>query len=217
MERVSAGVCQRAFSSPEAFAYEVCIASAVRQAVAHQVDGLLPEGLLLDVGAGGGSLAEALCGESRNVVAMDPSQSQTRRIARRHPRTGALWAVRAPAGALPFHADRFDAVISCCALKHWPDPVAGLVECARVAHRSAPIIVVEVDGASGEQDFAEFASSTRVPFGMKGAYTRFAMRTVVGVAPKRSRFEAYLQAAGVTIRSLDRIDGTPFLLANATK
>jgi hypothetical protein len=51
---------------------------------------------------------------------------------------------------------------------------------------------------------------------MKRAYTRFAMRTVVGVAPTRARFEAYLMDAGVTVRTLDRIDGTPFLLAVAS-
>ena len=215
LEHVSEGVCRRAFSSPEALAYEACIASAVSDAVVGRVDELLGAGVVLDVGAGGGSLAELLCDGSRDVAALDPSQSQARRIARRTGRTDHVWSVRGSAGELPFRSGTFDGVVSCCALKHWPDPVGGIVECARVARAASSIVLIEVDGDAGEADFRDFAMSTRVPFGMKGAYTRFAMRTVVGVAPTREQFESYLTHAGVGVRSLGRLRDTPFLLAHA--
>ena len=216
MERVAEGVCRRAFSSPEAFAYEACIASAVSSAVVGHFDELLSDGRLLDVGAGGGSLAELLCDEARSVVAMDPSDSQAQRIARRRRRTPNLRSVRGSAGELPFRSESFDGVMSCCALKHWPDPVAGIVECMRVVRPASPMVIIEVDGGADEDDFRSFASSTRVPFGMKSAYTRFAMRTVVGVAPTRGQFANYLDGAGVTIHALEPVSGTPFLLGHAT-
>jgi ubiquinone/menaquinone biosynthesis C-methylase UbiE len=59
----------------------------------------------------------------------------------------------AAVGGLPFRADGFDAVISCCALEHWPDPAAGIAECVRVARPAAPIDVIEVDGATSEEEF----------------------------------------------------------------
>jgi ubiquinone/menaquinone biosynthesis C-methylase UbiE len=215
MERLSEGVCRRAFSSPEALAYETCIAPAVSDAVSHDVDRLLGAGLVLDVGAGGGGLAAVLSDSSRRIAAMDPSASQARRIARRGETLDVMWSLRGAAGALPFRSESFDGVLSCCALKHWPDPVAGLVECARVARVGAPIVLIEVDGGATQADFRVFASSTRVPFGMKRAYTRFAMRTVVGVAPTRAQFERLLGNAGLTVKSLDRIAGTPFITALA--
>jgi ubiquinone/menaquinone biosynthesis C-methylase UbiE len=216
IDRVSAGVCRRAFSSPEALAYEICVAPAVCEAVAHDVVRRMPSGLVLDVGAGGGRLAEVLCGARRDVVAVDPSRSQARRVTRRRAEGGGLRSVCASAGELPFRSGSFDGVVSCCALKHWPDPIAGLIECARVIGPGAPILVIEVDGDASESDFREFATSTRMPVGMRGAYTRFAMRTVVSVAPTRAEFQKYLIGANLNVQSLDRLVGTPFLLASST-
>jgi hypothetical protein len=78
-----------------------------------------------------------------------------------------------------------------------------------------PIIVIEVDGATTRDRFHEFSLATRVPRPLKTASTRFAMRTVVSVAPRRQQISDWMTAADFTIESVERLDGTPFLLAFA--
>jgi ubiquinone/menaquinone biosynthesis C-methylase UbiE len=114
---------------------------------------------------------------------------------------------------LPFSGQSVDGIVSCCALKHWPDPVHGLAECIRIAVDGARVIVVEVDGDASAEEFGAFAASTRVPVLMRAAYTRFAMQTVVSVAPTRAILAGYFAEVGMEPRSLDRIPETPFLIA----
>jgi hypothetical protein len=78
------------------------------------------------------------------------------------------------------------------------------------------VVVIEIDGSATPEEFWRFARTSRIPFGLHKAYLRFAMRTVVGVAPSRdvlaNSFEG-LPVAGLCLR---RITGLPFLLATAT-
>src|SRR4051794_4148492 len=78
---------------------------------------------VLNVGAGAGSYEPA----DRYVVAVEPSAVMAAQ--RSSP------AVRASADALPFHDQSFDAAMAVLSDHHWPDPLAGLHEMARVARR----------------------------------------------------------------------------------
>jgi ubiquinone/menaquinone biosynthesis C-methylase UbiE len=118
--------------------------------------------------------------------------------------------VQAGAEALPFRDATFDGVVSSCALKHWSDPSVGVRECVRVARPGATVVFVEIDGCSTTDEVRRFTGSTAVPPGLREAYVRFAMRTVVGVAPSAEHLRASLAAGGLADPEVLKVDGLPF-------
>jgi ubiquinone/menaquinone biosynthesis C-methylase UbiE len=150
-----------------------------------------------------------------NVVGIDPSRSQVERAARRsHGKP--VQAVRASAQALPFADNSFDSVVSSCAWKHWPNSLDGLAECVRVTRPGGALVIVEIDGKSTANRFGNFAQQCRMPPGMSGAYVRFAMRTVVGVAPNADLLSRSFM--GLSIEgppTIVQIEDLPFLLATS--
>jgi ubiquinone/menaquinone biosynthesis C-methylase UbiE len=209
-QRFTSSVCRRAFSSPEALGYEVLISPAVLRVVAPQIAPQVVARQVLDVGCGAGELGRYLRKDrGAEVVGVDPSTAQSRRAGR----SGGV-AVRATAGGLPFRAASFDTVVSSCAIKHWPDPIEGLGECARVLRPGGRLVLVEIDGEGSIAEVRRFARTTRVPPGLRDAYVRFAMRTVVGVAPSGHQLHQWLATVFPTVE-LTKVDGWPFLRAVA--
>jgi SAM-dependent methyltransferase len=118
------------------------------------LDAHLPEGRVLDVGAGDGFVAERLSRAGRTVVALepDPHMVSTER--------GLIWA-SGVAQDIPFHDDTFEAAYSTWAFflpGTDPDVLsAGLREVERVVRPGGPIIVA--DNAGGD----EFCALSRRP------------------------------------------------------
>jgi SAM-dependent methyltransferase len=81
---------------------------------------------VLNVGAGTGSYEPP----GRDVTAVEPSA-----VMRAQRPAGAAPCVAAVADCLPFEDQSFDAAMAFSTVHHWPDPVAGLREMRRVAHR----------------------------------------------------------------------------------
>ena len=227
LERLTNGICRRAFSSPEAFAYEMTIAPALAALVTPVIRAGIRGDAILDVGCGGGLVATSIASDvlradvrradaRRTVVGVDPSLSQVRRMARRGRRDPRVWPVRARAEGLPFEEDTFDSVFSSCAWKHWPDPASGLAECVRVTRPGGVLLVIEIDGASSTEEFRRFAREARIPLGLREAYVRFAMRTVVGVAPDVATLARSFGDLGVGLPTVTRVGELPFLVATTT-
>jgi ubiquinone/menaquinone biosynthesis C-methylase UbiE len=173
-------------------------------------------GPVLDVGCGGGRLSAAIAnGVGHEVVGVDSSVAQMHRVAR-HRRSGVA-GVRASAMHLPFAEQRFAVVVSSCAVKHWPDPASGLAECVRVARIGAPVVIVEIDGAATMEEVQRFAMALPLPFGLREAYARFAMRTVVGVAPRSDELAAALRSAGASEIAAEHVDGLPFVICRGRR
>jgi len=95
---------------------------------------------VLNVGAGTGSYEPP----DREVTAVEPSAAMR---AQRPP--GAATCLDARAGRLPFADQSFDVAMSVLSDHHWPDPVAGLREMARVARK---VVVFQFD-TSRPRDF----------------------------------------------------------------
>ncbi len=216
LEQLAYVVCRRAFSSPEALAYELTIAPALAAVVLPAITPHVIGCHVLDVGCGGGRVAAGLvAGQPVSVVGVDPSTSQIRRLARM--KATAVHGAQARGEALPFVPGSFDTVVSSCAWKHWSDPGVGIAECLRVLRTGGSLVIIEIDGSSTRADFWRFAHNSRVPFGMKKAYLRFAMRTVVGVAPDRTALEQSFLSAGAEVPEIWHITGMPFWIAAISK
>lgn len=122
----SIGVTLRCFINPLRFAYFTDI---LRQKSAGDVSGKR----LLDVGCGGGYLAEAFAGAGFDVTGIDPSQN-TLKAAATHAALGGL-RIRYEEGraeALPCGGASFDYVCCCDVLEHVDDANAAVSEIARV-------------------------------------------------------------------------------------
>lgn len=96
--------------------------------------GRKPSGLrVLDLGCGGGYLAEEFARLGCTVTGVDPSEPSLE-AARRHARESGLPIDyrRGTAEAIPFPDASFDAAVCCDVLEHVPDVAAALRETARV-------------------------------------------------------------------------------------
>ena len=86
-----------------------------------------------------------------------------------------------------------------------------------MSRAGASVVVVEVDGEATEAEFAGFAATTRVPRALQAAYTRFAMRTVVGVAPSREELRDTLAGAGIDVECVRRDPTSPFVMVRGVR
>jgi 2-polyprenyl-6-hydroxyphenyl methylase/3-demethylubiquinone-9 3-methyltransferase len=105
----------------------------MRRVLTEELD-LNPTGLqVLDVGCGGGLLAEEFARLGCAVTGVDPSR-ESLTVARAHAAThGLAIDYRSASGeALPFEADRFDVVYCCDVLEHVNDLGQVIAETARV-------------------------------------------------------------------------------------
>jgi ubiquinone/menaquinone biosynthesis C-methylase UbiE len=212
--RVADGVCRRAFSSPEAIAYELTIAPALASALLPTIRSHVQGERVADIGCGGGQIAKRLAHAGLSVVGIDPSHSQVQRFGRT---AGShTWPIHARAEALPFHNGTFDSLYSSCAWKHWPMPELGTAECIRVTRAGGSVTVIEIDGNASADEFWSFARTSRIPFGLRRAYLRFAMRTVVGVAPSRDELARSFEGLPISGLSVARLQGLPFLIATGS-
>jgi SAM-dependent methyltransferase len=92
--------------------------------IAAQIHSALGRGSIVNVGAGSGNYEPT----DRTVVAVEPSLQM---IGQRGPNRAP--AVRGVAESLPFADHAFDVAMAVLTIHHWSDPVAGILEMARVA------------------------------------------------------------------------------------
>lgn len=120
---------------------------------------------VLDVAAGTGSSTMPLARAGAEVVACDFSLGMMRAGRQRHPE---LPFVAGDATALPFPADRFDAVLISFGLRNVIDPEAALTEFRRVTRPGGRLVV------------CEFSAPTSPV--IRTAYLEYLMRGLPGLA-----------------------------------
>ena len=110
---------------------------------------------VLDVGCGPGALTTELVGRlgAASVAAVDPSEPFVAAARERHP---GVDVQRAPAEALPFEDDEFDAALAQLVVHFMADPVAGLREMARVTRTDGVVAACVWDHAGGHGPLSPF-------------------------------------------------------------
>lgn len=158
------------YGALEAFVYDFFVAPGVLDIAVEQIEaelGSIPDGArVLDVGCGGGQMARALAQRrpDLHVTGIDLSADQVRRARRRAGDIAdRVEFVQGSALDLPFPDADFDAVYSIASIKHWPDPAAGLAECARVLRPGGQLLVAEADRGCRYEDAAAFVARMRLP------------------------------------------------------
>ncbi|HEY0856842.1 MAG TPA: methyltransferase domain-containing protein [Albitalea sp.] len=111
--------------------YDADLGSVTAQSVPALLDAAVvrPGARVLDVATGAGHAAAAAARLGAEATGIDFSAVQIRLAHERHP--GVRFEV-ADAAALPFDAQRFDAVVSSFGMLHFPDPDAAAREAFRV-------------------------------------------------------------------------------------
>jgi SAM-dependent methyltransferase len=115
---------------------------------------------VLDVGSGPGALTAELVARvgASKVVAVDPSASFVEAVGARYP---GIEALLASADRLPFADDSFDATLAQLVVHFMPDPVAGLIEMARVTCRDGVVAASVWDHAGRHGPLATFWAAAR--------------------------------------------------------
>ena len=117
--------------------------------------GLASGARALDVGCGPGALTGALVDllGADHVAAVDPSAPFVEAARSRHPGVDVR---HAPAEALPFDDDGFDAALAQLVVHFMKDPVAGLREMARVTRPGGAVLASVWDHAGGRGPLSLF-------------------------------------------------------------
>ena len=115
---------------------------------------------VLDVGCGPGALTTELVRlvGAGSVSAVDPSESFVAAARERHP---GVAVKRAAAEELPFADDSFDAALAQLVVHFMADPVAGLMEMARVTRSGGVIVACVWDLAGGRAPLSPFWDAAR--------------------------------------------------------
>ena len=122
--------------------------------------GIAEQRRVIDVGCGPGALTTELVGRlgAEAVTAVDPSEPFVEAARERHP---GVAVHRAPAEALPFDDDRFDAALAQLVVHFMADPVAGLGEMARVTRPGGAVAACVWDHAGEKGPISLFWQAAR--------------------------------------------------------
>lgn len=154
------------------------------------------EGEVLDVGAGTGANLPHFRRATR-VVALEPDAAMRRRMAAKLAGTRVPVEVGdAPAEALPYPADSFDAVVFCCTLCTIGDPDRALAEAHRVLRPTGRLAVLEhVRGAGRLARWQDLITPLWSPL-------------MAGCQPNRDTASA-IEQAGFRFERVERFDPFP--------
>lgn len=212
------------YSAVEAWAYDSVAAPAVVAWLPELADGRLdavPRGArLLDVGCGGGQnlLAIAERRPDLKITGLDLSERQVARATRRASKAGAAMRfVEGSALDLPFADGEFDAVMSVASIKHWPDQLRGLRECARVLKSGGTMWVVEADRGCHLEDARRFVARFRIPRALLPIALAGFRTWVAGQGIDLDEARRFLEELPLTDAHAQQVPGVPAVLFEGTK
>ncbi len=199
--------------------YENIVAGAARDVQVGAIDEHLLEHLpqaahLLEVGAGGGKITSWIAKRRPDlrIIATEPAEAQ---------RARAIRATRGLEGQIEVRDgdvdhlgqpdESVDGVLSCGAVKHWPDRARGMRAVLRACKPGAPLMITEVDRSCRFEDARAFVARFPTPALLRPLFLAN-FRTIVA-GQSLDLDEARALAAGAELRDavVDRIAGSPLL------
>ncbi len=102
--------------------------------------------VILDVGAGLGTVASILTESSDEVFALEPEEKRVEYIKAKHPQVKAFSAT---AAQIPFPTSYFDKLYAIMAFHHFPDQGEALEEFRRVTKKQGLLLIHEINPSEG--------------------------------------------------------------------
>lgn len=212
------------YSAFEAWAYDLFIAPAVAQFLPElagpYVDDVKRGARVLDVGCGGGQNALALADlrPDLEITGLDLSPGQVARATRRAAKRGTGQRfVEGSALELPFSDGEYDLVMSFASIKHWPDQLRGLSECARVLKPGGRLLVLEADRGCHLDDAKRFVERARIPRALVPIALAGFRTWVAGQGLDLDDARALLAQLPLRDARASRLPGTPAVLLEGTR
>ena len=148
------------FTGPVAYDRFMGRYSALLSPQLANLAGVEPGQRALDVGCGPGALTEELVNRlgAELVAAVDPSEPFIGAVGERYPGVDARTS---SADDLPFDNDEFDVTLAQLVVHFMPDPVAGLVEMARVTRGGGVVVACVWDHGGGQGPLRSFWKAAR--------------------------------------------------------
>ena len=207
------------YSWAHAWTYENIVARAARDAQVgvvdtHLLQRLPPGARLLELGAGGGKLT-AWVAERRPdlwITAVDPAATQRARAARALRRFGERVKIREGDVDHPGQPEgSADGVLSCGAIKHWPDRARGMHTLVRACKPGAPVLITEVDRSCRFEDARAFVARFSTPAFLRPVMLANFRTFVAGQSLDLDEARTLAASAGLCDTVVDRIAGSPLL------
>lgn len=181
-----------------------------------------PDTKALDVGSGPGyaTIYAAQKYPGASIIGVDYSPAQVkwaRRALAKKPLANCSFEA-GNAMDLPFDDNTFDIVISIASIKHWPDPVRGLREIARVLKPGCKAYVGEADRGCDPRDLDAFARAFTKKLWVNKTFVRWFLKsTVFGKSYTGDEAAEFAREAGFQNVTAEKISNRPFfrmILAN---
>ena len=169
----------------------------------------------LDVGSGPGyaTIYAAQKYPGVSVIGVDYSPAQVkwaRRALAKTPLPNCSFQV-GDAMDLPFDDNTFDVVVSIASIKHWPDPVRGLREIARVLKPGCKAYIGEADRGCDPGDLDAFARAFTKKWWVNKTFVRWFLKsTVFGKSYTIEQAAAFAREAGFQNVTAEKIPNRPF-------
>lgn len=214
---------QGAWNDWTATLYDSVVAQGMRPIYQSLVDTLIRRydiapSAVLDVGCGSGHATYCLAKQlpRAHVLGVDLSAQAIRLASKEYKRVANLQFREANAMQLPFANQQFDLVMSTGSIKHWPDPVTGVAEMARVCAPKGLLVILETDPDCTHRQARSFAGYWRhVPSALAFPTGWYFKHFVSSQSPSSQRIADWLQQSGASIICCESLVEFPFSLVVA--
>jgi ubiquinone/menaquinone biosynthesis C-methylase UbiE len=129
--------------------------------------------VILDVGAGTGTIASSIAKYSDEVFALEPNEKRVEHIKANHPEVKAFSSV---ANSIPFPPNYFDKLYVVSAFHHFPDQEDALEEFRRVIKKGGLLLVNEISDRSLGPRLEKWIHGTKLNFVTSGALEEMARK-----------------------------------------
>lgn len=211
------------YSWLEATAYDFMVGKAAARVVEDLVENslrprlrALPHGsLVTDLGCGGGHLLVALAQEfpTLEFVGVDLSPTMVRLASARAEKAGLrsprVRFLMADVQQLCLPDESFSLVWSIGVLKHWPQPVLGVLECARILAPGGFLVLADTVQTATPERIRHFLNHSRIPAIVRPLVQHRIQRRIFAPSPTLPQLKDFILRAALELVDSDLLEQAP--------